>query len=105
MILAKRGRPDILTGVSVLSTIVMAPNENDWNKMIRLLSYLKTTINIVLRSEADDVQELKWYVVASFGTHSDLKVIPAQCSLQVTEQFEVTQVNKSSMLGAQQRQN
>ena len=41
--------------------------------MSRQLIYFKTTINIVLRLEADDVQELKWYVAASFGTHSDLK--------------------------------
>ena len=73
MFLAKRGRPDILTGISVLSTRVLKPNEEDWNKLSRLLSYLKSTINIILRLEADDVQELKWYVDASFGTHSDLK--------------------------------
>ena len=73
MFLAKRGRPDILTGVSVLSTRVQNPNEEHWNKLKRLLSYLKNTNNIVLKLEADDIQELKWYVDASFGTHSDLK--------------------------------
>ena len=73
MFLAKRGGPDILTGVSVLSTRVQNPNDEDWNKLKRLLSYLKNTINIVLKLEADDYQELKWYVDASFGTHSDLK--------------------------------
>ena len=73
MFLAKRGKPDVLTGVSALSTRVLTPNEDYWNKLTRLLSYLKSTIKIVLLLEADDIQELKWYVDASFGTHSDLK--------------------------------
>ena len=73
MFLAKRGRPDILTGVSVLSIRVQNPNEEDWNKLKRLLSYLKNNIDIVLKLEADDYQELKWNVDASFGTLSDLK--------------------------------
>ena len=73
MFLAKRGRQDILTGISLLSTRVQTPNEDYWNKLNRLLSYLKSTINIILCLEADDVHELKWYVDASFGTHSDLK--------------------------------
>ena len=51
----------------------MSPNGDDWNKLIRLFSYLKSTINLVLLLEADDVQELIWYVDVSFGTHSDLK--------------------------------
>ena len=72
MFLAKKGRPGILTGISVLSKRVLKPNEEYWNKLNRLLSYLKTTINIISRLEVDDVQELKWYVDASFGTQSDL---------------------------------
>ena len=71
MFLAKRGRPDILTRVSVLSTRVQNPNEEDWNKLKRLLSYLKNTIDIVLKLEANDYQKLKWYVDVSFGTQSD----------------------------------
>ena len=73
MFLAKRGRPDILTGVSVLSTRILTANEKDWNKLKRLLSYLKSTISIILQLEANDAQELKWYIDASFGTHNNLK--------------------------------
>ena len=72
MFLAKRGRRDVLAGVSVLSTRVLTPNQDNWNKLTRLRSYLKSRINIVLLLEADNVQELKWYIDASFGTHSDL---------------------------------
>ena len=73
MFLDKRETPDILTGISAFSTRVLTPDEDDWNKLTRLLDYLKTTINIILQLEADDVQNLKWYVDASFGTHSNLK--------------------------------
>ena len=66
MFLAKRGRPDIMTGVRVLSTRVLSPSENDWSKLIKILGYLKTTINKILILEADDVQVLRWYVDASF---------------------------------------
>ena len=37
------------------------------------MSYLKNTKDIVLCLEADDAQNLKWYVDASFGTHKDMK--------------------------------
>ena len=36
MFLAKRGRSDVLTGVSVLSTRVLTSNEDDWNELTRL---------------------------------------------------------------------
>ena len=71
--LAKSGRPDILPGISFLSTRVQRLNEEDWKELVRLLSYLKNTIEIVLYLKADDVQELKWYMDASFGTHNDMK--------------------------------
>ena len=73
MFLAKIARPDILVGIIYLSTRVMNSNEEDWKKLIRLLSYLKNTTEIVLYLEAEDTQQLKWYVDASFGTHNDMK--------------------------------
>ena len=46
MFLGKRGRPDILTGTSFLSTRVRESNTGDWKKLIRLLSFLKESKNI-----------------------------------------------------------
>ena len=73
ILLAKRERPDILMGISFLSTRVMRSDEEDWKKLVRLMSYLKNTTEMLLCLEADDVQELSWYVDASFGTHNDMK--------------------------------
>ena len=67
MFLVKRARPDILVGIGFLSTRVLKSNEEDWKKLVRLLSYLKNTTKIVLCLKADDIQELMWYVDASFG--------------------------------------
>ena len=60
MFLVKRAQPDILQGISFLSTQVMKSNEEDWIKLVRIISYLKNIKEIVLCLEADDVQELKW---------------------------------------------
>ena len=42
-------------------------------KLTRLLSYLNNTSDMILCLEADDEQQLMWYVDTSFGTHNDLK--------------------------------
>ena len=73
MFLGKRARPDILVGISFLSTRVLMTNEEDWKKLIRVMNYLKHTKDIILCLEADDTQNLKWYVDASFATHKDMK--------------------------------
>ena len=56
ILLAKRERPDILMGISFLSTRVMRSDEEDWKKLVRLMSYLKNTTEMVLCLEVYDVQ-------------------------------------------------
>ena len=73
MFLCKRGRPDIQPAIEFLSTRCQDPNENDWNKLIRLMSYLKDTIDDVLILEADNSQTVRWYVDAAFAVHKDMK--------------------------------
>ena len=48
---AKRTRPDILFAVSYLATKCSEPTQNDYNKTLRILSYLKSThdMKITLR--------------------------------------------------------
>ena len=58
MSLTKRSRPDILTGISYLSTKVTQPFDNDLKKLSKIISYLKNTIKLCLTLEADDKQEL-----------------------------------------------
>jgi len=48
MFLCKRGLSDIKLAIAFLSTRWQDPNENDWNNLIRLMSYLKDAIDDVL---------------------------------------------------------
>jgi hypothetical protein len=52
---------------------VKGPNEDDWRKLIRMLQYIKGSVNDVLRLSADDLHVVKWYVDASFAVHPDFK--------------------------------
>jgi hypothetical protein len=73
MFLTKRARPDIEPAITFLSSRVKEPNEDDWNKLIRVLGYLKATIEDVLTLEADDTNTLTWYIDAAFAVHADMK--------------------------------
>ena len=43
MFLCKRGRQDILPGIAFLTTRVTKPDENDWKKLVRIMTFLKMT--------------------------------------------------------------
>jgi hypothetical protein len=73
MFLCKRARPDIDQAIAFFSSRVKHTYEGDWNKLLRVLSFLKGTINKVLTLEADDTNTLTWYIDLSFAVHSDMK--------------------------------
>jgi hypothetical protein len=73
MFLVKRGRMDVLPGVTFLSSRVKELNLGDWKKLVRILGYLKKTKDDVLTLEADDCQSLYWMIDAPFGVHPDMK--------------------------------
>ena len=73
MFVAKRRRPDILTGISYLSTKVLKLYKEDMKKLTRIINYIKNSIDICLTLEADDARKITWYVDSSFGTHQDLR--------------------------------
>jgi hypothetical protein len=74
MFLCKRARPDIDQGITFLSFMrVKEANEGDWSKLLRVLGFLKGTINDVLKLEADDTNTLTWYIDAAFAVHANMK--------------------------------
>ena len=73
MFLCKRARPDIEPAVSFLSTRTTKPDESDWLKLLRMMSFLKATRDDILTLEASDHQILRWYVDAAFAVHPDMK--------------------------------
>ena len=70
---AKRARPDIQTAVAFLCTRVQMPDEDDWKKLKRVLSYIKGTVYLPLVLGADNSGNIYWHVDASFAVHPDMR--------------------------------
>jgi hypothetical protein len=73
MFLCKRARPDIEPAIAILSSRVKEANEGDWAKLLRVLGFLKGTVEDVLTLEADDTNTLTWYIDAAFAVHADMR--------------------------------
>jgi hypothetical protein len=73
LFLCKRARPDIQIAVAFLSTRVKNPDVDDYKKLIRVMRYLRGTVDMPLTLEADKMHVLKWWVDASYGVHPDMK--------------------------------
>ena len=76
LFLTKRARPDLQPSVPFLCTRVAQPDVDDWKKMIRMLAWLKATVDMPLTLEADgkgDVVICKWFPDVAFAVHSDFK--------------------------------
>jgi hypothetical protein len=54
MYLGLRGRPDVLSAVSFLSTRVQQPDDDDYKKLARVIRYLRGTTDLVLRGFKTD---------------------------------------------------
>jgi hypothetical protein len=73
MFLCKRGRPNVNPGIGFFAGRVKESNEGDWEKLVRVLGFLKGTRDDVLTFEADECQTLTWYVDAAFAVHEDMR--------------------------------
>ena len=73
MFVAKRARQDVLPGVAFLATRTRDPTEQDWNKLVRLISWMNKTYEDVSTLEADDKNEEYWHVDAAFAVHEDMR--------------------------------
>jgi hypothetical protein len=71
--MAKRGRPDILTAISFLTTRVQKCQQDDSKKLKRVAAYLNATRDLKLRLGAEGEFVLNSFVDSSFGVHSDGK--------------------------------
>jgi hypothetical protein len=61
---------DIQTAVSFLTTRVQSPDEDDWEKLKRILKYLNGTRNLKLTLHADQTKyAVHWYVDRSHQIH------------------------------------
>jgi hypothetical protein len=71
---ANRARRDIQTAVSLLTTRVKAPDEDDWGKLVRVLKYINETRYMKLILSADKMNfTVHWYVDGSHQIHKDCR--------------------------------
>ena len=73
LFLCGRARPDIRQVVSVLSTRVQSPSQDDWKKLERLMLFLHSTKMDKLILSAEDLHIIRWWIDASFAVHPDFK--------------------------------
>jgi hypothetical protein len=66
-------RKDIQLAVLFLTIRIKQPDEDDWNKLKRLLKYIRGTIYMPLILRADSLSIIKWWVDASYATHGDCR--------------------------------
>ena len=71
--LAKRVRPDLLVSVAYLIRRVQCSDEDDWNKLCRLVRYIRGSRTLGIRLAGDGHLSVTAYVDASYGVHHDMK--------------------------------
>ena len=71
--LTLRTRPDIATTVSFLTTRVSCPTRQDWNKLMRMMSYLQQNPHKGLLFPTKGGMEIDAYIDAAFCAHMDGK--------------------------------
>ena len=55
-----------------LTIRVMAPDEDDYKKLARVMKYFCGTRTVRLTLEADNLQLVKWWIDGAFATHRDM---------------------------------
>ena len=73
LFLSSRARQDIQTAVAFLNTQVKKPDEDDWDKLRRVLKYLNGTKYMKIRLSVNNMSVIEWFVDASDRKHMDCK--------------------------------
>jgi hypothetical protein len=73
LFLCKRARPDTQTAVSFLCTRVKSPDVDDYQKLRRVMRYLRATRLMPLVLEADGTNIIKWWADASYAVHPNMR--------------------------------
>jgi hypothetical protein len=73
LFLSQRARRDAQLPVSFLTKRVKSPDRDDWNKLVRCLQYLKSTLHMKLTLKVDSLSILNWFIDSSHQIHDDCK--------------------------------
>ena len=69
----KRSRPDLETAISFLCTRVSCPTDEDWNKLYRVLQFVKQTKDDTRIIAADNIGEMYTWIDASYAVHDTMR--------------------------------
>ena len=73
LFVCKRSRDDIQPTIAFLCTRVQEPDQDDWQKLLRLMRHLKATQEVVKTLEATNMGIVQWWADAAFAVHKDMK--------------------------------
>jgi Reverse transcriptase (RNA-dependent DNA polymerase) len=90
LFLSKRARPEIQTAVAFLCTRTQSTDTDDYNKLARVVRYLRRYPKLALTLEADDVWVVKWSIDASFAVHVDMRSHTGGCGSLGKGMFSTT---------------
>ena len=73
LFVSSRARHGIHTTISLLTSRVRKPDEDDWGKLVRCMKYLKGTNYMQITLTVDTMSVIKWWVDATHHTHMDCR--------------------------------
>ena len=73
LLVTSRVRRDIKMAIDFLCTQLRIPDEDDWGKLVRLLRYIRGTLNLPLILRAYRLSVIKWWVDVYFAAQPDYK--------------------------------
>jgi hypothetical protein len=73
LFLSARARWDIQPATAFLTMQVRFPDEHNWGKVKRVLSYLKGTLHMPLILSADLLMLSRWWVDTAYTVHNDYR--------------------------------
>jgi hypothetical protein len=71
--LSQRMCPDLHTAVSFLCSRLTQPDEDDYKKLVQVIKYLDSTVDMPLVLAVDDTRNIQWWVDTSYAVHDDMK--------------------------------
>ena len=73
LFICKRQVTNIKPTVPLLCTIVKVPDEDDWDKLLRMMHYPQETRDYKLTLSINNMNMTDWYAHADFALHADMK--------------------------------
>ena len=73
LFLSQHAHLDIHTAVSFLNSPLLQPNEDDYKKLIKVMKYVDSSVDMPLMLSVDDSGQIWWWIDASFAVHDDMK--------------------------------